>query len=227
MKRAPTTELRRTASIRKKRRVDGYKRPYAVGRTSLTEVKSCDTTVAAATLVTLGSVTGTEPSVAYTGLTEVNLIRQGATVSQRIGNKIVIKSIDCWFTYYVSSLTHAGVARAMLIYDRQPNGAFPAIADIIKSQPAGTAADFSGINISNKSRFQMIRDEALQITGGSDFAKVVHWYCKGKWETEFGADAGTIADFRTGAIYFIIYETLSVVAVANVGDFHCRIRYWD
>lgn len=191
------------------------------------EVKSFDMTTAGAALVAVGAVSGTEPAAAYTGLTEVNCIPQGATVANRIGNKVVIKSIHLNVTISCTALANANVSRCMLVYDRQPNAAFPAIGDIILSQPAGTTSDFSGINMANKSRFQMIRDQTVVVGGSGPFAECLNWYCKGRWEVEYGGTAGTIADFRTGAIYFIAFSTLTITGGATQTDLHCRVRYYD
>jgi len=228
MKRKPSTRYGAPPAKRYARAVPrpvGLSRVY--GRPGILEVKSCDMVSAGAALGAAAAVVGAEPAAAYTGMTEVNLIRQGATVAQRIGNKVVIKSLDLW-AMVNSSTTGYGVARVMLVYDRQPNGAFPAIGDIILSQPSASVSDFSGINMANKSRFQMIRDEAVVTSGVTGpHAVILHWFCKGKWEVEFGADAGAITDFRTGAIYLIAYYTHNYVNVPSIADIHCRVRYYD
>lgn len=197
-------------------------------RPGLTEVKCCDMVLAAAAnLGLLAAVAGTEPAAAYTGLTEVNLIGQGATVAQRIGNKVVMKSIQCTVQLGVIAAANSGSIRCMLVYDKQPNGAFPAITDVILDQPLGAATPLSGINIANKSRFQMIRDEYLALDSGMGLTKVLTWYCKGRWEVEFGANGGNIGDFRTGACYFICYYVTAIVAPPQIQYLHTRIRYFD
>ena len=60
-------------------------------------------------------------------------------MANRIGNKVIVKSVHA--RILISAAPGAAtqeVARVMLVYDRQPNGAFPAIGDILLDQPAGT-----------------------------------------------------------------------------------------
>ena len=71
---------------------------YAVGRSQLArgEVKffDCTTTLAAVGIPTPSAPpTGSEPASPFTGITELNCIQQGATAYNRIGTKILIKSI--------------------------------------------------------------------------------------------------------------------------------------
>lgn len=210
-----------------------YSRPFAStsasthGRVGVKEVKSFDEQLgAAAALGLLAAVAGAEPAAAFTGLTEVNCIPQDATVAGRIGNKVVIRSLHCKFNL-TSAAAVLGTARAMLVYDRQPTGAFPAIASILTDLPAAAASPFGGLNISNKSRFSVIRDEFIPVDAAQQQVVAKNWYCKGRWEVEFGANAGTIGDFRTGAIYFICFSAYAAGGVITVTNQVCRSRYYD
>jgi len=182
--------------------------------------------MANANMVAIGAVAGTEPAGAYTGMTELNCVPQGATVANRIGNKIVIKSIHLKFIT-AQAATAMNAFRFMVIYDRQPNGAFPAITDILLDQPLGAANSLGSLNIANKSRFQVIRDQIHTADPGNGSTKIFSMYMKGRWETEFGTNTNTIGDFRTGAIYFICYYNYSAVSVPVLTTPCCRIRYFD
>lgn len=205
-----------------------YQQAQPYGRPGLTEVKCCDMVLAApAVLLLPAAVVGAEPVAAYTGITEINLIQQGATVAQRIGNKVVLKSIHVTAHFNVLAVANSGTIRVMVVYDKQTNGAFPALTDIILAQPAGAASPLSGINIANKSRFQMIRDKYFNLSGGGTTGYVFDEYCKGRWEVEYGANAGNIGDFRTGAVYFVAYYLSAIVAGPTLAFLHCRNRYYD
>lgn len=214
----------------KQRKTTGARLPYQIPApmarprtTGLTEVKSFDCVVAGGVLPLTAAAAGAEPGAAFAGLCEVNNIQQGATVAQRIGNKVVVKSIHlkCNLGGVAGNLA---AARIMLVYDKQPNGAFPAITDILLDQPAGAANFFSSLNIANKSRFQVIRDGFYNLDAAQSLIHTLNIYCKGRWECEYGANAGTIGDFRTGAIYLIGIYTSSQVTMST-GD--VRIRYFD
>jgi len=194
----------------------------------LQEVKAFDVVITGiANTPLFAAVVPAEPGIAFTGITEVNNLIQGATVANRIGNKIMMKSVDLKLGFHALA-AFTGVLRIMLVYDRQPNGAFATLTDMLLSQPLGAAQAFSGINIANKSRFQMIRDQYLPIDPGAGMAHVVHWYCKGRWETEYGASAGNIGDLRTGAMLVVAYIAItSGVGSVVLNNGQCRIRYFD
>lgn len=200
-----------------------------VGRTSLTEVKSYDVQLCAAggQLPLLAAAAGAEPAAVWAGLTEVNCVRQDATVAGRIGNKIVMRSIHVRFSVNINAAANYGCARFMLVYDRQPNGAFPAITDILLDQPAGVARDFGGVNIANKSRWLVLRDQVKLFDQAQTVMHFMNWYCKCRLEVEFGGNAGTIADFRTGAVYLVAFYNF--VSAGNIAMYlpTCRVRFYD
>lgn len=208
-------------------RIMQYPARNLMGRTSSTEVKSFDCDLAAAAgLVLIAAVAGTEPGAAYTGLTEINCIRQDATVAGRIGNKVVIKSLHLKVALNCAAAVQA-ITRCMVVYDRQPTGAFPAVTDILLEQPAGLAWPHGGLNISNKSRFAVIRDQFFPFDAAQGLVYSINWYMKGRWECEYGANGGNIGDFRTGAIYFICFHSFAVGGNGNIQAMSCRCRYYD
>lgn len=231
--RSATTKSQPTARRRKVQAMTPYRLPYQQrrtaplglsGRPSSQEVKSFDSSVAGGALPAIGAAVGAEPGVAFAGFTELNCIPQGATVANRIGNKVVCKSLHIKGTIYNNNTALLAVARLMVVYDKQPNGAFPAMADILVEQPAGAPLFYGSLNIANKSRFQVIRDGFYNLDSAQSNIHTFNLYCKGRWETEFGANAGTIGDFRTGAIYLIGIYANAIVLLSNVA---CRVRYYD
>lgn len=197
-----------------------------LGRPGFQEIKSFDTTVGAAAIVNIAGVAGTEPAAAYTGLTEVNCIPQGATVANRIGNKVVIKSLHLKLNIAAAAAVQSTV-RVMCVYDKQPNGAFPAIVDILQDQPAGVGTAMGGLNISNKSRFQVLRDQFVAVDAAQGLLYPLNMYMKGRWECEYGANAGNIGDFRTGSIYVVVFSCYAAGGNASVTQINCRSRYYD
>lgn len=239
VKRPRTTTTKSTAGVRKPARKKAAttttRLPYQValaqqgriaGRTGINEVKSFDVTVGAAAIGAIGAVAGTEPAAAYTGLTEVNCIQQGATVANRIGNKVVIRSLHLKINIAAAAAVVSTV-RVMCVYDKQPNGAFPAITDVLLDQPAGVATAMGGLNIANKSRFQVLRDQFVSVDAAQSLLIPLNMYMKGRWEVEFGANAGNIGDFRTGAVYVIIFSCYAAGGNPSVTQINCRTRYYD
>lgn len=199
-----------------------------MGTKRSTEVKSFDVQPTTNTLTLVAGVGGTEPGVAFGGITELNCIPQGATVANRIGNKVMMKSVAFKANLVASATTLVLGARLMLVYDRQTNGAFPAIGDILQNQPAGATTAFSDINIANKNRFLILRDQYFDFDVSQAQKRTVNLYCKGRWETEFGANAGNITDIKMGALYLVLYATSSAgVGTCSLDGAHSRIRYYD
>lgn len=191
-------------------------------RVSAVEVKSFDSIVAGGALPLIAATVGAEPAAVFAGITELNCVQQGATVANRIGNKIVIRSIH--LKCAISAVANLCIARLMIVYDKQPNGAFPAITDILLDQPAGAGSFYGGLNIANKSRFQIIRDAFHTIDPGQAQIQSINLYCKGRWESEYGANAGNIGDFRTGAVYLVAFYAVNPIILSPAA---CRIRYYD
>jgi len=216
--------------------------PYVTGRSRLftggssVEVKSFDQVLPITVCGMTAAVTGSEPAAAWTGMTEVNLVRQGAAFYNRIGSKISVRSIqvDADFIITPGKANVAQILRMMLVYDRQANGAFPAITDIIQNNDSGVATFFSGINIVNKSRFTIIRDKLIPMDYASGYEYPVHEFVKCNLEVEYKANGGTIGDITTGAIYMLLFVAYDdggssypqVTNFAN-GTPRIRIRYFD
>jgi len=192
------------------------------------EIKCCDSQIVSNAIPQYSGVAGSEPSAAaFAGITWVNNPRQGATVDQRIGNKIVVKSITARFGIFCPTGLTGGILRWGLVYDAQPNGAFPAIGELFLSNPGGGQAT-SGINIANKSRFSVIRDQWMVLDVSSELVHMVNCYAKGRWETEFGSATGTIGAIKTGAIYLFLWyiQSTGATPVTNPKP-ETRIRYYD
>jgi len=202
-------------------------------RTSSTEVKSFDVAVtASAGLPGIASVTAAEPSTAFVGLTELNCIRQGSTFYNRIGSKLQIQSVRVSFDLTTTSAASAFAytARYILIYDRQPNGAFPAIADILGINDSGVSAaqPYASINIANRSRFSVIRDKVVEFDTAKNIISHVDEFCPFKCDVEYKANAGNIGDISTGAIYLLCFNGGGLGSPTPIiSNIISRIRYLD
>lgn len=193
---------------------------------STTEVKCFDGgTPSAAALNAFGACAPNEPGVAFTGITWLNPILQDASVSGRVGNKIQVKSLHVKFRI-CGDLTSIATIRLMLVYDHAPNGALPVLADVVKDMPAGTSNATSSLNIANKGRFLVLRDQ-FESLGTERTNWFINWYVKGRWDVEYGANAGTIADCKTGSFLLIggYLDKAGTTPVMQAG--RVRFRYFD
>jgi hypothetical protein len=174
-----------------------------------------------------GEVTG----VSFAGITCLNEVQQGAAFYNRIGTKISIKSIHFNCQFYVNPTaiaTSPMSVRYLIIYDRQPNGAYPAISDLLSTNDLGftAAAFYCGINMQNRERFTVLRDKYIDMDAASGYNFSVNEYVKGRWESDYGNTAANIGEVKTGAILFVAFADVSN-GVYIGGMPNCRIRYFD
>lgn len=73
-----------------------YAMRQALSVGSSQEVKTFDVTVTApaANLPAVAAAAGGEPGAAFVGITEINDVQQGAALYNRVGAKIVIRSVE-------------------------------------------------------------------------------------------------------------------------------------
>lgn len=127
-----------------------------------------------------------------TGMVAINLVQQGAAYYNRIGTKAVVKSIAVQFGLGApESYTKPGLVRYMLVYDRQPNGAYPTIGDILQN-PAGNTFFNTGVNMANKSRFSILRDKVVCLDAAQAAVVQVKEFISNRLETEYGTSTGGI-----------------------------------
>jgi len=137
---------------------------------------------------------GTAVSVTSTPtITLLNGVAQGSNVSNRLGNQITITRLE------LKSITVVGDAtqfmRLCLIWDKQPNGALAAEADIwaLAGQP------LSQRNNDKIARFDILWDHRF-ILDTNDSVKMVDRNMRVNRKTYFNATAGAIANITTGAL---------------------------
>jgi len=181
----------------------------------------------------------------------LNLIQVGSSMFNRIGRKVEMRSVRLILKLNTMAVTRATVnpdlGRVMIIYDRQTNGANPALADFLQdTDQAGTntTENFSGINMNNRERFVTIMDKKLMLPQGTATAGVmtnvfpsgddVPIICdefrrlKGL-TTHFGADSNpaVIGDIRTGGLFLVSLAGFAAGAELYNMNFNVRLKYVD
>lgn len=182
-------------------------------------------------------------------ITPINLIRVGSTFCNRIGRKINMKSVKVDGNInFIRTVNDEDYVRIMIVYDRQTNGALPAIADILQDTDqatANTTNSFSGANVNNVDRFQVLRDHRIHLPsftytagqvsnlGGVDPVSTTFFiddYIKlNGLLTQYKADSSpaVIGDIASGALYLVTFG--SAVAGSEGYQFAAklRLRYTD
>jgi len=194
-----------------------------------TEMKVADTNIIAA-------ITNSGAS----SVTAICVPTPGTDMTNRIGRKILIKSIYVKGMIRIEDTTTATDSssagqylRVAVVMDYQPNGATAAATDIFTSTNA-----ISHVNLNNRDRFKIISDKYYNLgtffhTAATGVGMVdksivnVKIYKKCRYEVIFNAgSAGTTADISSGALLLVLQSSASAGAGAN-NEFRTRVRFSD
>lgn len=219
-KAAQLLRSRMAGTTRAPLRTGGFYGPYL--RRGRDELKVIDT----------GPVTGNTP--ASGGLTLLNGIIQGTDYTNRIGRRVIMKSLLFRF-YLVPNIAATNgalgdIVRVMLIYDCQANATAPSVPDIL----ANGGSFSSPMNLNNRDRFKVLTDKFVTIgswayTGstlaaGSPRPSQFKIYKKMNMEIIFGGVGGTVGSIQTGAVYCLL---ISLNNSLTTSIFDSRIRFID
>jgi len=163
-------------------------------------------------------------------ITLIATIAQGASVNQRIGKRAFYKSL------LIRGIVVAGTAGTiadgayLVIYDKRPTGALPAITDILTA-----VSPHAFMNDNNTGRFEVIRRKDFNILGNSvtpstgqescnvdEYIKLVR-----RPITFESAGTGAIGDIDSGALYFITVGNLSAGTTAPSLTARFRTRFTE
>lgn len=192
------------------------------------EIKSYDQTVTCGFgIVPYATIAGVNNSLT-TGLTCLNTsLVQNAQFYGRIGTRITIKSIQLrLILHYVNTNIVPQTVRMMLLYDRQTNGAWPLIGDILGANDAG-GTFLSGIQMQNRSRWLMLRDRFMTLSLSDQSGYCLNEFVQGRYDVEYGTSTGNIGDIKSGAIIIVLFFDNTAVTSPYVDSCVCRIRYFD
>jgi len=163
-------------------------------------------------------------------ITLISTIAQGASVNQRIGKRAFYKSLLIRGLAFTSTTTTFLDAVFLVIYDKRPTGALPAITDILTS-----VSPSAFMNDNNTGRFEVIRRQDFTMIGnqltpttGKEAQNVDLYIPLNKRPITFeSAGTGAIGDIDSGALYLVTLS--SVVAGSNAGILRvsCRTRFTE
>jgi len=155
----------------------------------------------------------------------LNGLVPGSLATQRIGRKVTIKSLYIRCTVQLATTSvRGGNIRMMVVYDKQANGAAPAVTDILVDD-----AFYSVNNLSNRDRFVTLVDHVFNPIGtATDYQQSVVIHKKLNLETMFNAgSAGTIGDITSGSIYILFAQSGTIGTGNPTATWTSRIRYTD
>lgn len=176
----------------------------------------------------------------------LNLIPTGSGVSQRVGRKILMKSIllrvyiknGDWGDASEAVSDMAGY-RMVLVYDRQCNGVPPTFDDIFEFTMGTSVFITNPLNLANRDRFLVLWDKQFVLDGVVNSAgtqnintqKFFKKYKRLNLETIFQNDASTagINDIKTGSMFLIVFSNQRTTTDDGFSlvTMDSRIRYVD
>lgn len=223
------------------------KRAY-MPTTTVSRIHRNPNSVAAEThyLDVISAVTTPTPFITAGTFVCLNATKEGNASFERNGRRIVMKSLHLngIITPNASApgSTVSKYGRIMVIYDKQANGAAPALADVLLSESAGSSETnvYSGLRMANRGRFEIIIDErivfppitasagaissALCLTG--EEAKISRFSRLKDRVTEYnGSNASpSVAEITTGSLYLLVLGETATTADYNF-KWNSRLKF--
>jgi hypothetical protein len=184
------------------------------------ELGYVDVTTAGYAMDTTGSVT------------QLNVVAQGAGVTQRVGKKIVLKGLQARGNMSNNSAATVNDVAFMIVYDKRPTGALPAVTDILTA-----ASAFAMNNDANSGRFKILKRVDDVLVGNASAAasyldgmyKPCDFYLDLKnLQTTFkAAGTGAIGDVEEGALYLVTVGSTAAGTGAAGLQIAFRLRFMD
>lgn len=146
---------------------------------------------------------------------------QGTTNSQRYGNKTVAYSMQ--YTFFVDPGANVPM-RILIVYDRQPNTAFPTTP-----QPLTNLDTTAYKDPDLRRRFKILRDLWIGNSGANtvssndpSHSNLQRGYMKFALPTQFTSNSGAISSVQSGSFVLVLYNGATV---NNALVFRTRILY--
>lgn len=161
----------------------------------------------------------------------LNTIAQGTSVNQRVGKKVMMKSLQLRGYVFNNSAALYNDCALLVVYDRRPTGSLPAITDILVSANA-----ISLNNDNNSGRFKILKRCDFELvgapsvtTGTEASAATADFYLSLRdLPTVYkSAATGAIADIEEGALYLVTVGINAAGTSAAAGVLNCRVRFYD
>lgn len=165
-------------------------------------------------------------------VTLLNTVAQGAGVLQRVGKKIILKSLQCRGVIANNSTAAGNDVAYLIVYDKRPTGALPAVTDILV-----TANSNSFNNDANSGRFVVLKRFDDVLLGNAAAAasytdcmqKSADFYLDlgGKPTAFKAAGTGAIGDIEQGALYLVTVGNSVAGTAAASATLAFRTRFID
>ena len=171
------------------------------------------------------NISGSTDNTANPGIL-VNGIAQGTDIFERIGRKIVVRSIQFKGLAFQEEAADCTM-RIMGVIDHQPNGVLATIEDVL-DDVSGAVSVTHFRKLANRERFKIFFDKSINLSpkdvnnGQYSFS----FYKKCFVKTLYSGLNDGIADIATNSIIIFTWSTEAALTAPNIG-LRVRIRYVD
>lgn len=156
-------------------------------------------------------------------------VAQGTSVNQRIGKKVALKSLQSRGYVLNSATATVNDCAVLIVYDKRPTGALPAITDILVSASAQALN-----NDANSGRFKILKRMDFMLIGNSTattectaMSSDFYLSLQGLPLIFKAAGTGTIADIEEGALYLVTVGITAAGTAAAQASLSFRTRFVD
>lgn len=159
-------------------------------------------------------------TISTTGVLGIlSLLAQGNTDQQRNGNQVKLKDIKIQIDIGRNAAAASNRVRAMLIVDKEFDGALPTIANVLQ-----TSNVLSPLNKDYSKRFVVLKTKHFMIDA-SMASKSFTWYCKLPFHGFYDGTTAAAADCKENQILLLLLEDQAI----NVASYayYARINFYD
>lgn len=156
-------------------------------------------------------------------------IAQGASVNQRVGKKCMYQSIQVRGRAISSTTTTISTMALLIVYDKRPTGALPAVTDILVSANVNSLN-----NDTNGGRFQIVRRYQHAMIGntitpstGAECYKIDDFIKFRRPLVGKAAATGAIGDIEEGALYVVAVGQNVAGSTASDYIMQYRVRFTE
>lgn len=152
-------------------------------------------------------------------VTQINPLAQGVDINNRIGNKVVFKSIYIRGAISAGATPTAGAIRTVVVYDKQSNGTAPTMAQMF------TATDMTAFNnLQFRDRFVVLKDDTDYIEAAGRSVIPYSAYIRCNLEGLFNSGSSTP---QTGSIVVCTFGSNAAGVTAPIMAYTARVRFVD
>jgi len=160
-------------------------------------------------------------TVTMSTIVPVNLTAEGTDFTDRIGRKILMKSVYLQLNFarpFGVATPQTNFVRMMVILDRQVNGALPTMSQILDLPGSGdpSVEMMSPNNINNSKRFVTLWDHRFSLYNGFIEGRMLKKFIRLDQTVQYSGTTATIGACRTNALYAVFIGNSATGSADNV-----------